>query len=111
MLGSLLAGTDQTPGQIFVNKDGKKYKAYRGMASRAAQMDWRGRTSSLEGVSTTIPLKGDVQNILSEISQNLKSGLSYSGARTIDELRNRCEFIIQTSAGQRESFTHILETR
>jgi IMP dehydrogenase len=111
MLGSMLAGTTESPGEMFVNKDGKKYKAYRGMASRDAQMKWRGKTSSLEGISTTIPYKGSVADILSEIDQNIKSGLSYSGARNIQEFRDKCEFIVQTAAGQKESNTHILERR
>ena len=110
MLGSLLAGTDESPGEIFVSKDGKRYKAYRGMASRAAQMDWRGKTSSLEGVSTTIPYKGPVVQILKELSTNIRSGFSYSGARNQTELRAFAEFIQQTPATQLESSTHILST-
>ena len=111
MLGSMLAGTTQAPGEVFVSKDGKKHKAYRGMASRAAQIEWRGRTSSLEGISTMISYKGDVSAVLTDVKQNTKSGFSYTGARTASELRNKCEFVIQTAAGQRESSTHILEKR
>ena len=108
MLGSLLAGTEQTPGQVFQNSEGEKYKVYRGMASVEAQLDWRGHASSLEGVSTTIPYKGPVQDILSSLKQNIKSGLSYSGARTLKDFRAKSQFVIQTQAGTRESFTHIL---
>ena len=108
MLGSMLAGTDQTPGQVFQSTDGNKYKVYRGMASVEAQVDWRGKASSLEGVSTTIPYKGDVDNVLSNLASNIRSGLSYSGSRSIKEFRNKVRMIQQTQAGMRESFTHIL---
>ena len=108
MLGSLLAGTRESPGEIFQGNDGRKYKAYRGMASREAQIAWRGRVSSLEGVSTTVPYKGTVSEILPDLQQNIRSGLSYSGARTIEEFHNKVEMIMQTSAGRVESKTHIL---
>ena len=108
MLGSLLAGTTETPGDTFVNSEGEKYKVYRGMASREAQVAWRGHASSLEGVSTTVPHKGPVNDILSDLAQNIKSGLSYSGAKTIKEFRSLSSFVRQTQSGQRESFTHIL---
>jgi len=111
MLGSMLAGTTESPGTIFQKKTGEKYKVYRGMASVEAQEEWRGFATSLEGISTTIPYKGSVINILKDLESNLKSGLSYSGARTIFELRQKCEFVIQTSAGQSESHTHILGPR
>ena len=108
MLGSMLAGTDQSPGQVFQAADGKKYKVYRGMASVEAQRDWRGQARSLEGISTTIPYKGCVIEILHSLARNIKSGLSYSGARNITELQAKAQFVTQTSAGQMESGTHIL---
>tara|TARA_Y100000034_G_scaffold136717_1_gene215156 strand:+ start:3639 stop:4712 length:1074 start_codon:yes stop_codon:yes gene_type:complete len=108
MLGSLLAGTDESPGGIHTSLDGKKYKVYRGMASHEAQMDWRGKISSLEGVSTTIPYKGSVTPILSDLKRGIRSGFSYSGARTLEELHAKAKFIQQTSSGQQESSTHIL---
>ncbi len=108
MLGSMLAGTDQTPGEVFQSNDGNKYKVYRGMASVEAQVDWRGKASSLEGVSTTIPYKGDVEAVLLDLAKNMRSGLSYSGSRTLKEFRNKVKMIQQTQAGMRESFTHIL---
>jgi len=108
MLGSLLAGTKESPGEVFQASDGRKYKAYRGMASREAQVAWRGKASSLEGVSTTIPYKGSVSEILPDLHQNIRSGLSYSGSRNIKEFRNKVRMITQTSAGLSESQTHIL---
>jgi IMP dehydrogenase len=107
MLGSMLAGTDQAPGQVFDNGN-KKYKVYRGMASSEAQVNWRGKTSTPEGISTTIPYKGDVNNILADLKGGIQSGMSYSGARTIRDLQAKAQFIRQTPAGQAESFTHIL---
>jgi len=107
MLGSLLAGTDEAPGDI-VYVDGEKRKTYRGMASPEAQFNWRGRASSLEGISTTVAHKGSVRDIVSNLTQGLRSGMSYSGARTITELQRRSQFIRQTSSGANESGTHIL---
>lgn len=111
MLGSMLAGTKQSPGQVFNDNQGKKYKVYRGMASVEAQKDWRGEARSLEGISTTIPYKGSVESILSDLRQNIKSGLSYSGARNITQLQAKSEFILQSNASQTESSTHILVRR
>ena len=108
MLGSLLAGTDETPGELNVTG---MTKVYRGMASREAQKDWRGKSSAPEGISTKIPYKGSIKEIIPELVGNIKSGLSYSGATTIKGLQARAEFIRQTSAGQYESSTHILNKR
>jgi IMP dehydrogenase len=105
MLGSLLAGTDEAPGELKLNG---MTKVYRGMASREAQQDWRGKSSAPEGISTTIPYKGPVEPIFDNLVGNIKSGLSYSGAANIEDLFMRAEFIRQTSAGQHESSTHIL---
>jgi IMP dehydrogenase len=108
MLGSMLAGTEETPGEVLSNTNGKKYKIYRGMASAAAQKNWRGKFSTPEGVSTTIPYKGTVDFILKDLAGGIRSGLSYSGCRSIEEFQARVNFIRQTSAGQLESNTHIL---
>mgnify|MGYP003132772478 CR=1 FL=1 len=108
MVGSLLAGTDESPGEVHTNIKGLKYKSYRGMASAMAQNDWRGKTSTPEGISTTVPYKGPVKNILRNIKGGVQSGFSYSGARSMKELRANSEFIVQTSAGAAESSTHIL---
>jgi IMP dehydrogenase len=107
MVGSLLAGTTEAPGDV-IHKGGETYKSYRGMASKDAQMDWRGKTSSLEGVATVIPYKGPVFPVLEGLENGIRSGLSYSGARTLQELRENARFIRQTASGLSESNTHIM---
>ena len=106
MLGSMLSGTLESPGEIIYEGD-KTYKAYRGMASAEAQIDWRGHASSLEGVSTIVQTKGSVDSVLREIGAGIRSGLSYTGAINIDELHAKARFICQTSSGAIESSTHI----
>jgi len=106
MCGSLLAGTDEAPGDE-VQQGGVHYKTYRGMASRDAQISWRGSASSAEGVSTILERKGPVGEVLDSLSSGLASGFSYSGAYDISELWLNAQFVRQTSAGQRESTTHI----
>ena len=107
MLGSLLSGTDETPGDTINTREGK-FKSYRGMASKDAQIEWRGKTASLEGIATTVAAKGPVGPVLQELERGIRSGLSYSGARTIGQLQAKGQFIRQTSSGQAESGTHIL---
>jgi len=106
MLGSLLGGTSESPGDTFY-KDGVEYKAYRGMASVEAQIDWRGHTASVEGVSHVIPYKGSVRTVIRELSTGIRSGFSYSGALNLAELQSKAKFIRQSNAGQLESSTHI----
>ena len=108
MVGSLLSGTIETPGEVYHGTDGSRYKTYRGMASKDAQKNWRNKTSSIEGVSTVVSFKGPVSEVLSELAVGIRSGLSYSGARTISELQSKAEFVSQTPAGQVESSAHIL---
>ena len=108
MVGSLLAGTLETPGEVIYSSDGTRRKIYRGMASKEAQHKWRGKHSSNEGISTTVPARGPVREILEDLDNGIRSGLSYSGARNILDLQVKSEFIVQTSSGQAESRTHIL---
>ncbi len=109
MLGSLLSGTTETPGAVIKSASGEVRKIYRGMASPEAQLNWRGRYSSNEGVSRTVIFKGPVTNVLYELDKGVRSGLSYSGARNVRELQAKARFIIQTPAGAKESSTHIDE--
>jgi IMP dehydrogenase len=80
---------------------------YRGMASSEAQIQWRGKVSSLEGVSTLIEAKGDATQIINNLERGIRSGLSYSGARTVGELQCKSEFVYQTAPGAIESTAHI----
>jgi len=107
MLGSLLAGTDLSPGKTFKDPSGQIRKVYRGMASAEAQKDWRGRVSSMEGISSSIPYKGLFPDVLQELERGIRSGLSYSGARSIKELQAKAQWIKQTNASAVESSAHI----
>jgi len=111
MLGSMLAGTEETPGEKLTNARGESYKVYRGMASSQAQFEWRGKSSTPEGVSSTVFCKGPLTTVIEDIAGGLRSGLSYSGARSIQEFRNTAKFLVQSQSGQRESDTHILWRR
>ena len=108
MVGSLFSGTTETPGKILQAADGAKMKEYRGMASREAQLAWRGRASSLEGIATFVPLRGKVKYVIDDLVNGIRSGLSYTGCRSISEFQLQAQFIRQTNAGQIESSTHIL---
>ena len=80
-------------------------KVYRGMASPEAQMQWRGKYSSNEGVSRTVPLDRICSLVFCmSIDKGIRSGLSYSGARNIKQLQAKSQFIIQTSAGAKGKF-------
>ena len=107
MCGSLFSGTDESPGKVMEDGDGTRWKVYRGMASKEAQIGWRGRYSSNEGVSTRVPYRGSVSRILEDLDNGIRSGLSYSGARSISELTSVAEFVRQTNSGLSESGTHI----
>lgn len=105
MLGSLLAGTKETPGEVITR--GRPCKVYRGMASKEAQMDWKGSYRSYEGVTSTIDYRGPVTPILKDLETGIRSGFSYSGAHNLSQLHSNAKFIQQTSAGMIESSTHI----
>lgn len=108
MCGSMLAATKETPGEIVNIGQGMTEKSYRGMASKEAQEAFKGTWTSKEGIATFLTYKGSVVPILNDLAGNIRSGFSYAGARNINELRQKAQFIKQTHAGQRESFTHIL---
>lgn len=109
MLGSLLAGTDESPGLPFM-KNGKKFKVIRGMASFGANL---GRTSDkkateyvAEGVEALTPYKGSVAECVHQLIGGLYSGMSYCGATSIEQLRGNGVFVEITSSGIRESHPH-----
>ena len=107
MCGSLLAGTNETPGKVIEDSQGFRWKVYRGMASKEAQIEWRGRYASDEGVSSRVPYRGSVKKILEDLETGIRSGFSYSGARDLSALHTRARFIRQTTSGIKESDTHI----
>jgi len=107
MLGSLLSGTDESPGEK-IQRGNNLYKEYRGMASERAQINWRGRVASREGVAALVPYKGSIEDIVESLVAGIRSGLSYSGCRTISEFHATASMIHQTSSGFSESNTHVL---
>lgn len=107
MLGSMLSGTKETPGKVIIMPDGSKSKRYNGMASKAAQKSWKGSYASVEGVSSIVPYKGTVAKVVREIMSNVRSGMSYSGARNLKEFREKAQFVLQSSASTVESGPHI----
>jgi IMP dehydrogenase len=117
MLGSLLAGTEESPGASVV-RDGQRYKVVRGMASLSAniarkQIEKQGEVDPdewesvvPEGVEALVPYRGTVSDILYQLVGGLRSGMSYAGASTLPELWERAEFIRITAAGKAESGAH-----
>ena len=118
MVGSLLGGTDESPGKTLV-KNGKKYKIYRGMASFYASLGRKYREEGQqiiesedlndyvpEGVEAMVSYKGSVVEIIRQLVGGLRSGLSYCGAKTINEMQQNAEFVRITTAGYIESQPH-----
>ena len=109
MLGSLLAGHNESPGETFVDPvSGVPSKKFRGMASAEAQMDWRGKVSGEEGVSWRVPVKGAISSTIERLVSGLKSGCSYSGARTLSDLRAKAVYSVVSANSIAESKPHIL---
>ena len=117
MLGSMLAGTDEAPGDV-IQVNGKLYKSYRGMGSVAAMkkgsaarygQEWKqGKTKKLvpEGVEGLVPHKGGLENHLYQLIGGVKSGMGYLGVKNLDELREKARFIRVSRASLSESHTH-----
>jgi IMP dehydrogenase len=113
MLGSLLAGTRESPGQT-VHSQGRRFKTYRGMGSIGAMRkgagDRYGQNSSgklvAEGVEGRVPYKGPLADVVFQLMGGLRSGMGYVGARNLSELREKAEFVRITPGGLRESHTH-----
>lgn len=116
MVGSLLAGTQQTPGCVIEKRDslGKmhKVKQYRGMASAEARGSFVVIDSSYtaEGVATTVPYKGSASSVINQLIGGISSGLSYSGAKTLKELRDNSEYVFVTGSSLAESKPHGLKS-
>lgn len=116
MLGNLLAGTEEAPGVAIV-RQGRRFKVVRGMASLSANVERRkvdkGEVTDEdwgdvvpEGVEALVPYRGSVAEILYQLVGGVRSGMSYAGARTIEELWEMAEFIRLTPAGLQESGAH-----
>jgi IMP dehydrogenase len=108
MLGSMLSGTIETPGEI---KQGRKL--YRGMASKSAQVSWRGGVPegmAPEGESTFVPIKGHVRDVLLEVTGGIRSGMSYVNATQLPELAQRARFVEMSASGVMESHAHGLRS-
>lgn len=108
MIGGMLAGTRPTPGKV-IEKDGKKFKQYRGMASFEAQADFLGGVpewKTAEGVAVDVPYKENEEAILADIIGGLRSGLTYGGAATVKELQRKMSYVTVTQAGRIESLAH-----
>jgi IMP dehydrogenase len=118
MLGSLLAGVDETPGEIVLMQ-GERYKAYRGMGSlgamnaRSFSKDryFQGEVDTTEkvvpeGVEGRVPYKGPAQKILYQLVGGLRSAMGYCGAATISELQDNAQFVRMSPAGLREAHPH-----
>ena len=104
MLGSMLAGCIETPGEI---KGGMK--KYRGMASKDAQVSWRGNMQkgmAAEGESRMISIKGPVEHVVGELAGGLRSGMTYLNAKTLPEINKNALFMEMSSSGMVESRPH-----
>ena len=119
MVGSLLAGTEEAPGEMIIY-EGRKFKSYRGMGSLGAmaqrhgsadryfQADTAGELEKLvpEGIEGRVPYKGSLVSILHQLAGGLKAAMGYTGSHDIEELRTKPRFVRITNAGVRESHVH-----
>jgi len=116
MIGSLLAGTDESPGEVFLY-EGRSYKSYRGMGSLGAMA--RGSADRYfqqevsdtlklvpEGVEGRVPYKGPVGNVIHQLVGGLRAAMGYTGNATIAAMQKNCVFQRITNAGWRESHVH-----
>ncbi len=116
MLGNVLAGTDESPGEVVIYQ-GRSYKTYRGMGSlevmregsrdRYAQDFYTDERKLVpEGIEGRVPYKGSTAHIIEMLVGGLKAGMGYAGCRTIGELQKKGKFIKVTASGIRESHVH-----
>lgn len=119
MIGSMLAGTDESPGMIMTRR-GHRYKASRGMASLAANIERNKREGNdltreeiedyvAEGVEAAVPYRGRAREVLNQLVGGLQSGMSYSGATTVEAFQAKAIFVRMTGAGLKESGPHDVE--
>jgi IMP dehydrogenase len=116
MVGSLLAGTDEAPGETFLYQ-GRAFKAYRGMGSVGAmargsadryfQQEVRDQLKLVpEGIEGQVPYKGMAKDVIHQLVGGVKAAMGYTGAATLEELREKAQFVRITNAGLRESHVH-----
>ena len=116
MIGSLLAGTDESPGEVYLHQ-GRSYKSYRGMGSVGAmargsadryfQAEVRDTLKLVpEGIEGQVPYKGPVAGVLHQLAGGLRAAMGYVGAANLEELRQKATFVRISSAGLRESHAH-----
>ena len=116
MIGSLFAGTDEAPGEIFYYQ-GRSYKSYRGMGSLSAmargsadryfQEDIKDNLKLVpEGIEGRVPYRGPVKNIINQLVGGLKASMGYIGAKTIEELKKKAKFVQITNSGLKEGHVH-----
>ena len=116
MIGSLLAGTQESPGEVFLYQ-GRSYKSYRGMGSLAAmekgssdryfQQDVEDKLKFVpEGVEGRVPFKGAASDVIFQLVGGLRAAMGYTGNKNIDDMKNKCSFIQITQAGFKESHIH-----
>ena len=117
MLGSMLAGTEESPGEVELYQ-GRSYKAYRGMGSIGAMGQAHGSSDRYfqaelaaeklvpEGIEGRVPFKGSIRPIIHQMVGGIRSSMGYTGCKNLDEMRNKVEFVQVTSAGMTESHVH-----
>jgi IMP dehydrogenase len=115
MIGSLFAGTDESPGDLVLYQ-GRSYKVYRGMGSlgamRRGSKDRYGQGGAAdeklvpEGIEGRVPYRGSLASIVHQLVGGLRSGMGYTGSKTVEDLRKNAKFVRITSQGLRESHVH-----
>ena len=115
MVGSMLAGTDEAPGEVFLYQ-GRSYKSYRGMGSVGAmargsadryfQKEVASEKLVPEGIEGQVPYKGPAGTVIHQLVGGLRAAMGYTGHLTIEEMRSGCEFVRITNAGLTESHVH-----
>ena len=118
MVGGLLAGTDESPGEVEIYQ-GRSYKSYRGMGSLGAMASRHGSSDRYfqegtkeadklvpEGIEGRVPYKGPLVNVITQLMGGLRASMGYTGCATIEEMRTKPQFVKVTGAGMRESHVH-----
>jgi IMP dehydrogenase len=117
MVGGLLAGTDESPGEVEIYQ-GRSYKSYRGMGSLGAMSGQQGSSDRYfqettnkdklvpEGIEGRVPYKGPLLNVITQLTGGIRASMGYTGCATIEEMRTKPEFVRVTNAGMAESHVH-----